>query len=142
MGTPLPLQRTRYIGPNHWVLGFAAGWCLFFGVNEIWGRLSIEVDGTVLSSVTTAGNRPVTTYTLRGRDGAETLYAAGATDASLPRRLPNGTRIEKHRLELSWARNGETVNDFSLKFYLGACALGIALALWAFLQWRLHRAHA
>ena len=139
MGMSPLTKSAKYLGPHHWFLAAAAVWCLYLGVGEIWQRLMIEIEGIIVSSEPTTGNRPMTTYLLRGNNGAEQHYLAGATDAYLPRRLPEGTQIEKRRLELLWRRNGVTVNDFPLTFYLVWCAVGIALALWACMQWRLNR---
>jgi len=130
-----------YFGPSHKFLGFASLLFFLFGANEIVQRLLIEVDGTVISSQTTTGNRPATTYVLRRPDGAEQRYVAGATDKSLPRRLPEGTHISKLRYHLAWELNGQPVNDFPLFFYVGACGLGAMLAYWALFQWRLNRVH-
>ncbi len=46
---------------------------IFFGSNEIIGRLLIEVEGTIISSQTTTGNRPVTYYTVRDDSGREQI---------------------------------------------------------------------
>lgn len=128
-----------YFGPNHRLLAIAAVLCFLFGANEIVQRLLIEVDGTVIASQTSTGNRPATAYVVRHPDGSEQLYIAGPTDHSLPRRLPEGTRISKLKYHLAWKLNGRIVNDFPLYFYLGACGLGILLAYWALFQWRLNR---
>ena len=128
-----------YFGPNHRFLAVGALVFFLFGANEIVQRLLIEVDGTVISSQTSTGNRPATTYVLRRPDGTEQQYIAGPTDQSLPRRLPEGTRISKLRYHLAWERNGQPVDDFPLFFYVGACSLGAMLAFWALFQWRLNR---
>ena len=128
-----------YFGPNHWWLAVVGMLCCLFGTNEIGQRLLIDIEGTVLSSRTTTGNRPVTYYVVRGENGKEFQYIAGATDMSLPRELPEGTSIKKKKFELSWQQNGKTVEDFPLNFYLGACGLGLMLGYWSFLQWRLNR---
>ena len=128
-----------YCGPNHSFLAVAALLCFFFGGSEIVQRLLIEVDGTIITSQTTTGNRPATTYEIRSSDGSQHEYISGPTDHSLPRRLPEGTHIGKKIYELAWERNGQIVSDFPLYFYLGACGLGGMLAYWAFCQWRLNR---
>jgi hypothetical protein len=128
-----------YIGPNHWWLAVAGTLSLLFGASEIGQRLLIDVEGTVISSRTTTGNRPGTYYVIRGENGKEFQYVAGATDMSLPRRLPEGTNIKKKKFELSWQLNGNTVKDFPLNFYLGACGIGLMLGYWGFFQWRLNR---
>jgi len=141
MDTSLLAAPDKYLGPQHWFLGAAAVWCFYMGVGEIWSRLMIDVEGTIVSSETTSGNRQVTRYVLRGADGTERHYTAGSTDASLPRRLSENTQIVKRRLELSWHRNGVTVDDFPLTFYLIICGIGAALVSWSVMQWRLNRPH-
>ena len=128
-----------YFGPNHLFLAVAAILTFLFGANEIFQRLLIEVDGTIITSQTTTGNRPSTTYAIRGPDGSKYQYIAGPTDHSLPRRLPEGARITKKKYALVWERDGQIVNDFPLYFYVGSCTLGGMLAFWSFLQWRLNR---
>ena len=110
------------------------------GINEITRRFLIEVEGRVVSSQTTAGNRPVTVYVLRGSDGKEREYVAGPTDQSLPRRLPVGTYIRKDRYELSYIEDGTVINDFPLSFYVAICCVGLMLGWWSFSQWRFRQA--
>ena len=128
-----------YFGPSHSFLAVAALLCFLFGANEIVQRLLIELDGIVISSQTSTGNRQATTYVFRSTDGGQHQYVAGPTDQSLPRRLPVGTRITKRKYDLGWERDGQRVNDFPLYFYVGACGIGGMLAYWAFFQWRLNR---
>jgi hypothetical protein len=129
-------------GPNPLVLAIAAIGCLAFGINEIVQRMNIEVDGVVVSSQTTTGNRPVTIYLIRGSDGREHEHVAGPTDKSLPRRLPEGTYLKKKKYELSYIKNGEVMNDFPLFFYLTACGLGVLIGWWSYSQWRFNQAFA
>jgi hypothetical protein len=109
--------------------------CVGFGGREISQRLIAEAEGTIVTSETTTGNRPVTIYRLRGPDGGEREYVAGPTDASLPRRLPVGTHITKRRFDVSWERDGKTINDFPILFYLFFVSLGLALAAAAGRAW-------
>jgi hypothetical protein len=132
-------MNNKYIGPRHTFLAIAALFWIFFGLNEITQRLLIEVNGTIISSQTTTGNRPVTTYIILGPAGKTSTYIAGPTDHSLQRRLPKGTNIKKATYELSWEKNGKTINDFPITFYLGACAIGIMLGVWSYKQWLLNR---
>jgi hypothetical protein len=129
-------------GPNPLVLAIAAVGCLAFGINEIVQSMIIEVDGVIVSSQTSEGNRPATVYVIRGPDGREYEHVAGPTDKSLPRRLPEGTYIKKKKYELSYIKNGEVINDFPLFFYLTACGLGLLIGWWSYSQWRLNREFA
>ena len=126
-------------GINPLVLAIAAIGCLAFGISEIAQRMIIEVDGVVISSQTTVGNRPVTIYVMRGSDGREYQHVAGPTDKSLPRGLPEGTHIKKKKYQLSYIKNGEVINDFPLFFYLTACGLGMLIGWWSYSQWRFNR---
>lgn len=128
-----------YRGPRHSVLVLFSVWALFFGAKEIVDRSLIEVEGTIISSQTTIGDRPVTTYIIRGSDQVDRQYVAGPTDASLPRRLSIGTYLKKERYALAWMQNQKIVNDFPLWFYFGACGIGIMLGYWSFSQWRRNR---
>ncbi len=128
-----------YFGPHHSFLAIAALLCFLFGANEIVLRLLIEAEGIVVSSETSSGNRPATTYLLLRSDGTQQEYVSGPTDHSLPRRLPVGTHISKQRYSLAWKQNGQVVNDFPVYFYVGACVLGAMLGYWAFFQWRINR---
>ena len=129
----------QYIGPQHSFLAVVSILRLFCGLNEIAHRLLIEVEGTIMSSQTTSGNRPATTYIIRGPDGNESQYIAGPTDRSLLRRLSEGTYIKKKKYELTWQKNGKNINDFPFYFYLVVCGIGPVHAYWAFSQWRLNR---
>jgi hypothetical protein len=102
-------------------------------------RLKTEVDGVVISSrdvPSTGAPRYATEYTLRGPDGRETIYVAGATDASLPRSLPVGTTLKKERWHLDYEKNGERVEDFGVFFYASIIGIALACVVWSFVLWR------
>ncbi len=122
--------------PQWAVLAVFAGWAIFFGMYEIAGRLLITVEGTVIRSQTTTGNRPATYYLIHGPDGKDREYIAGPTDKSLPRRMPTGTYLSKNKYELSYVRDGQRVQDFPVGFYLGALAIGLILGVRSLWQWR------
>jgi hypothetical protein len=109
---------------------------MFIGAQEIAGRLLIAVEGTVVSSQTTTGNRPVTYYVIHGSDGTERKYTAGPTDKSLPGHMPTGTYLRKSKYEISYIRNGQVVNDFPWGFYVGALVIGLILGVRSLSQWR------
>jgi len=110
---------------------------LIFGLFILWGfgyetvgtRLKTQLEGVVVSSrdiPSTGAPRYATEYTLRGPDGRESVYVAGATDASLPRSMPVGTTLKKQRWHLAYEKNGQRVDDFGVSFY--GMMLGIAVA--------------
>jgi hypothetical protein len=110
---------------------------LIFGLFILWGfgyetvgtRLKTQLEGVVVSSrdiPSTGAPRYATEYTLRGPDGRESVYVAGATDASLPRSMPVGTSLKKQRWHLNYEKNGQRVDDFGVSFY--GMMLGIAVA--------------
>jgi hypothetical protein len=110
---------------------------LIFGLFILWGfgyetvgtRLKTQLEGVVVSSrdiPSTGAPRYATEYTLRGPDGRESVYVAGATDASLPRSMPVGTSLKKQRWHLAYEKNGQRVDDFGVSFY--GMMLGIAVA--------------
>ena len=89
-----------------------------FGFETVGERLRTQVAGVVVSSkdVLVSGRRG-TEYVVRGSDGQDQFYAAGATDASLPRSMPVGTHLKKERWHLYYERDGRRVDDFPIVFY-------------------------
>jgi hypothetical protein len=132
-------EQSLYIGPHHWWLATVAVLCFLFSSNEILQRALIQVEGTIVSSQTTTGNRPATYYVLHGADGVNREYVSGATDSSLPRRLSVGTYIKKDKYKLSWQKNQNTIIDFPLYFYMAVYGVALALAYWSYSQWSLNR---
>ena len=110
-------------------------WILWgFGFESLGRRLMTSVEGTIISSqdipYPLAPARHGTEYTLRTPDGSNVPYVAGATDASLPRNIPVGTYIKKQRFRLSYERNGQEINDFSLPFYAAILSAAVACLVW------------
>ena len=81
---------------------------ILFGLFILWGfgwetigrRLQTHVDGVIVASrdvPSTGYPRYATEYKVRDTHGDEQVFWAGATDASLPRSMPVGTRIRKQR---------------------------------------------
>src|ERR1700722_7271020 len=100
----------RNYKPKPWVL-------ILFGLFFLWGfgwetighRLLSNVNGIIVASravPSTGAPRYETQYTIRDTHGDEQVFWAGATDASLPRSMPVGTRIQKQRWHLDYERNG------------------------------------
>jgi hypothetical protein len=80
--------------------------------------------------------RYATEYVVRGADGQDHRYVAGATDASLDRSIPAGSQIQKKWGQLGYELNGQW-QSFPIYFYsatFGAAFFAIFFA--AFLQWR------
>lgn len=126
--------------PNPVVLLMLGLWVVWgFGIETVVRRLQIEVDGVIISSRDTSPTREpryATQYILRADDGRESSYVAGATDASLPRSLPVGTRLTKQKWRLDYEKNGQNINDFPIGFYAIVGGIGLASLLWSFLIWR------
>jgi hypothetical protein len=117
---------------------------LIFGLFILWGfgyetvgtRLKTQLEGVVVSSrdiPSTGAPRYATEYTLRGPDGRESVYVAGATDASLPRSMPVGTSLKKQRWHLDYEKNGQRVDDFGVSFYGMVLGTAVACLAWSFL---------
>jgi hypothetical protein len=107
---------------NPIVLVLFALWIFWgFGYETLWKRLLTDVQGTVTSArilpYPLAPARHATEYTLARPDGQQQTYVAGATDASLPRDMSVGTHIVKRRWHVSYEKDGQRINDFSLLFY-------------------------
>jgi len=86
-------QQTRPLIPILVAIYIAWG----FGYETVVARLRIEADGVVVSSrdsPSVGAPRYATYYVLRGPDGQDHSYVAGATDADLPRNMPVGTKIK------------------------------------------------
>jgi hypothetical protein len=128
---PATLPRKK---PSPWVL-------ILFGLFILWGfgwetigrRLQTEVDGVIIGSrdVPSKGEpRYATEYTVRGLDGNQEVFWGGATDASLPRSMPVGTRIRKRRWRLDYERNGRRVDFPELYFYDVVLCCGFGITVW------------
>jgi hypothetical protein len=57
---------------------------------------------------------------LRTSNGSSVGYAAGPSDHCLRRWLPIGTSIEKQKWHLTYQIDGQLIDDFPLRFYIGA----------------------
>jgi hypothetical protein len=114
-----------------------------FGFETVGMRLWIDVDGTVTSSIDvpdTHSPRYITDYFIRGADGRATTYTAGATDGSLARSLPAGTRIIKRRWDLGYSVDGRWV-AFPKYFYAPLLGLGLGLLVYGVSRQRQERRH-
>ena len=104
---------------------------IHFGAGEIWSRASISLDGTIISSNTLCAPdnqyRCRSTYILRSNQSdQEVKYQATGNDASLPKKLPLGTRIHKVKYLLAYEINGQINDDFPVDFYKFFAAVGLA----------------
>ncbi len=108
-----------------------------FGYGDLWSRLTLEVDGILVARTPESPSPRINAdYIIRGADGRDLRYAAGPTDASLPRDLTVGTRIRKRRWSTAYELNGRDVDDFPTAFYAGMLAVGVSCLWGAFIQWR------
>jgi hypothetical protein len=130
---------TARTGPTPIVLLLLGLWIVWgFGFQTVGARLEAHMDGVVISSrdiPVTRGPRYATEYTLRGPDGQNQVYIAGATDASLPRSIPVGTYLKKRRWHLSYERNYQRVDDFPLLFYRVTLGIALGCVLWSAILW-------
>jgi hypothetical protein len=123
-----------------WVSPFLiASWIIWsFGYQTVWQRLTIQVEGTVISRSDvpeTGAPRYATYYVIHGDDGVDRAYVAGATDASLARSLPVGSHIRKEWGELGYETNSRWI-AFPTIFYATALAgAGFLLILAGRLWW-------
>jgi hypothetical protein len=138
--TNLALQKIETRGPHPLLLLLFSLLVCLITFGTIWNRLTIQVAGTVTSSVEIPpswySHGTGTAYVIRGPDGSEQRYTAGATDASLPQHIPVGTSIEKVKWETSFLENGARVDEGWQ--YSRSTRLGIALCvfIWSFSEWR------
>jgi hypothetical protein len=133
------MARINPKAPAPIVLVVTAIWILWaFEYETVIKRLTTDVDGVVIASTDfPSRNAPryATQYLIRGPDGKDQIYIAGATDASLERSMPVGTRISKRRGQLGYVRNGSWVN-FPTGFYGGMLGVAVGCLAWAVLIWR------
>jgi len=125
--------------PHPAILLVWALWMIWIVASTTWSRLELQLNGVVTASrdiPPTRGPRYATEYILRGPDGRDQQYVAGATSDSLPRSMPVGTYLKKQRWQLGYERNGQKVDDFGLWFAgLLLCVAAGALR-WSFNIWR------
>jgi len=131
--------KTKGVTNPYVILGFSL-WLLYgFGYEALYQRLITQVEGVVVSSrdFRSPGNpRYVTEYVFRTRDGRETRYVAGPTDASLAQSMPVGTTISKKKWHLDYERDGEHVSDFPTAVYGLTLAVAVAALIWSIRLWR------
>ena len=111
---------------------------LWIALGTVGSRIRIQLDGVVISSRDVPPSRPpryATEYVLRGPDGRNTNYIAGASDADLPRSMPVGTYIRKQRWQLFYERNGRRVDDFSIPFYASILGIAFGFFVWSLVLW-------
>jgi hypothetical protein len=121
------------------VLFIAAIWILWaFGYKTVWQRFTISVDGVIVSSrdfPEKGAPRYRTEYVIRDAGGRDLRYIAGATDGSLERSLPVGTRIRKEWGELDYEVNGRRIG-FPTYFYSAIFGVALFCLLSGAWQWR------
>jgi hypothetical protein len=139
-GAQLRSFRVKSPNPQSVFLTLFALWILWgFGLQTVWERYTTELEGVVVSSHDTPSKgapRYATEYVIRDASGHDIHYGAGASDASLERSIPVGSRIEKKWGQLGYELNGQW-RSFPVAFY--SAALGAAcfvLVMAAFVQWR------
>ncbi|MDE2290843.1 MAG: hypothetical protein KGL53_02065 [Elusimicrobia bacterium] len=101
-----------------------------FGWETVGQRLRIQAVGEIVTSrdVPAKGApRYATQYTLREPDETVTEFWSGATDASLARSMPVGTKVDKQRWRLDYKMDGRLV-AFPIIFYAIVLGIGFCLA--------------
>jgi hypothetical protein len=105
-------------------------------------RYTTELEGVVVSSRDMPANREsryATEYVVREDGGHETHYVAGASDASLERSIPVGSRIEKKWGQLGCRLNGHW-RSFLIASYSAIMGAAFFTPFWPVLvQWRARR---
>lgn len=123
-----------------WVLILFGAFILWgFGWETIGLRLEMQANGVIVAEKDvppSRSSRYATEYTLRAQGGTESILWAGATDASLPRDMPIGTRIDKRRWHLGYKRDGKFVSFDQKYFYALPLACGLGLIVWGGLMLR------
>jgi hypothetical protein len=113
------------------------------GYLGVWSRLQIGVEGTVTSrqdfprTINTHG--PTSLYSLQQKDGSIVRYTATESGASLPRTIPVGASITKHKWELSYLVNDAPVDDFPLTWCVVALTVGFGCLIGAIVLLRRER---
>ena len=104
-----------------------------FGWNTVGRRLLTAIDGIIVARRAVSS---ATEYTVRGDDGSEQVFLAGATDASLPGNMPVGTRIRKKLWHLDYEQDGRR-EIFPWIFYSSVVGIAVSLVVWGILILRL-----
>jgi len=100
-----------------------------FGWNTVGRRLLTSIDGVIVVRRVVPS---ATEYTVRGDDGSEKVFRAGATDASLPGSMPVGTRIRKKLWHLDYERDGRR-ESFPWIMYSSVLGIALSLVVWGIL---------
>lgn len=121
--------RPSPIGIGVWSL-----WLLWIALSPVWFRLNTSVEGEVISAQDippTRGPRYATKYTLRGPDGRDVEYVAGATSGSLPRSIPVGTYLKKPKWTIYYERDGRQFDAGVPWFSLVLTCFAISCLIWS-----------
>lgn len=120
--------------PQSVVLTLFALWLLWgFGFQTLWVRYTTELEGVVVYSHDTPSKgtpRYATEYVIRDASGHDADYVAGATDASLDRSIPVGSRIEKKWGQFSYELDGQR-RSFPVAFYSAIMGVAVFVLFWA-----------
>jgi hypothetical protein len=135
------VERIDLAGRQHSLFALIIALLIFygFGIEGLGRRLWTTVDGVVIAAedIPAKGKpRYATIYVIQAPDGSKRSYTAGATDGSLPRSMPVGTRLTKQRWQLWYIRDEQVTDDFPLTLYSGMLGLGIAFLVWGVILWR------
>jgi len=93
---------------------------MFFSLSTIYARLSIDIEGEVVSRQVGQYDTPYrwyADYTIRLSDSKIVNYRAENNDPSLSRDIPVGAKVVKKKWSLNYFVNGKEVDDFPRVFY-------------------------
>jgi hypothetical protein len=103
---------------------------LIFSVANISARLSIEIEGKVISRQVGEYDTPYrwyADYKIQQNDGTILSYRADNNDPSLSRDIPAGASLIKKKWSLNYFVNGKEIDDFPLEFYAAPGTFGVLL---------------
>ena len=122
------------VKPNPVVLSVWSLWMLWVALSPVWFRLNTALEGEVISAQDmppARGPRYATKYILRGPDGREFEYVAGATSDSLPRSMPVGTYLIKPKWTIYYDSNGTRFDNGVPWFNVLIACFAVGCLVWS-----------
>jgi hypothetical protein len=113
------------------ILTFIGASMLWFSASTVHARLSIDIQGVIVSRtslISPFNGNEFTEYYIQQVDGTPLVYQANETDYSLPRDMPAGAFLSKHKWSLDYSVGGTERDDFPKVFYSVVGLTGLLLA--------------